>query len=330
MKVLVTGANGLLGSNLLRILIHKGHDVKALILPGENTDTIDSLSIEKVEGNVLNFDELLVATYGVDAICHLAASTACWPRRNRNTRKVNIEGTRNVIRAAMRSGVKRMIYVGTANSFSYGCLKSPGREGTPYKAHKYRLDYMDSKYQAQQLVLKAVSQGLPAIIVNPTFMLGPYDSKPSSGQLLLAVHSRKVFGYAPGGRNYICVKDAAMGIANALTMGRVGESYILGNENLSYKQAFSKMANIIEVKPPVIKFPKWAVMMLGATNSLIGFLTRKNPGVTFPLARIACDEHYYSAEKAVRELKLPQSPIEEGIHESYEWLKANNYLKNAQ
>lgn len=326
MKVLVTGATGLLGSNLLRILSERGHQIKVLLQPGSCTKTIDQLPIEMVEGNILNFEEFLEAARGVDAIFHLAADTSVWPARNPNTVKVNVEGTRNAIYVALAVQAKRFIHVGTANTFSYGNDQKPGIENTPYICQKFGLDYMDSKQQAQQLVVEASKKGLPAIMVNPTFMIGPFDSKPSSGQMLVAVHSGKVKGFSQGGKNYVCVQDVAIGIANALKKGRIGESYILGNENLTYEQAFTKMANIMNSKPPRIKLPNWLVISAGFINTYIGKITGKNPGVSYPLARIACERHYYSSEKAIKELDFPQTPIEVGIRQSYEWLKTNKYL----
>lgn len=326
MKVLVTGATGLLGSNLLRILLDRGHQIKVFLQPGSSTKTIDNLPIEIVEGDILSFEDFLAAAKNTEALFHLAADTSVWPARNPNTVKVNVDGTRNAIHVAIAVKVKRFIHVGTANSFSYGNSQNPGRENTPYICHKYGLDYMDSKQQAQQLVQEAIQKGLPAIIVNPTFMIGPYDSKPSSGQMILAVHSGVVKGFTEGGKNYICVKDAATGIANALNKGRIGECYILGHENLSYKEAFSKIAKEINMTPPKLKLPKWTVVTAGLVNSIISRFTHKNPGITYPLARIACEEHYYSSAKAVKELDLPQTPIEEGIRQSFEWLKTNKYL----
>ena len=155
---------------------------------------------------------------------------------------MNIEGTENVIQAIKDNNVKRLVYVGTANSFGNGSsLDDLGDETNEYTAHKYGLD-LDSKKKAQDLLLDAVKKdGLPAIIVNPTFMIGPYDSKPSSGTMVLAIYNGKVPGYTRGGKNYIAVKDTAVAIANGITMGRIGECYILGNENLSYKDAFEKI-----------------------------------------------------------------------------------------
>jgi dihydroflavonol-4-reductase len=189
------------------------------------------------------------------------------------------------------------------------------------------MDYMDSKYEAHKIVKSFSKEGLPVIIVNPTFMLGPYDSAPSSGAMILGLYNGKVPGYVPGGRNYVCVKDVAVGISNALTMGRYGESYILGNRNLDYKEAFLLMANELKVKIPIRRIPGWFMITYGLICSWLGIVFRKRPAVSYNLALISCDEHYFSSAKAVEELKLPQTPIEEGIREAMIWFKENNYLK---
>ena len=327
MKIFLTGGDGLLGSNLVRELLKKGHELKVLVQPNRQTVTLDGLNIERIEGDLLDIDSLTKAAEGAEAIYHVAASTSIWPSRNEIVNRVNIEGTQNIITLAKSLKVKKLVYVGTANTFSFGTKENPGVEGTPYIASKYGLDYMDSKYKAHQLVMEAVKEGVPAVVVNPTFMLGAYDSMPSSGAMVLAVYKQDVPGFAPGGRNYICVKDAAVGIANALEKGRVGESYIIGNKNMSYKEAFTLMAETLKVKAPKIAMPKVAVLGYGKVSMWIYRLTGKKPVVSFPMAKIACDTHYFSAAKAVKELDLPQSPIEEGIQECFDWLDKNGYIK---
>jgi len=327
MKILVTGADGLLGSNLVRELLKRGYSIRAFVQPGRQQKTIEGLSIEKFSGNLLNRDEVEKATEGCNAIIHCAASTSVWPTRAEIITTVNIEGTRNIIEAVKKNKLERLIYVGTANSFGFGSKEKPGVEGNPYRSEIYGLDYMDSKYKAQRLILTEVNENaLPAVIVNPTFMFGPYDSTPSSGAMIVALHKGKVPGYTSGGRNYVCAKDAAIAIANALTKGRLGECYILGNQNLSYREAFEKIATTIGVKPPSLQIPSVFAKLYGSIGSLTGVLSGKAPAVSYPLARIACDEHYYTASKAVKELELPQTPVEVGIKESFEWLRENGYL----
>lgn len=328
MKILVTGADGLLGSNLVRELLSRGHAIRAFVQPGRQQKTLEGLPIEKFAGNLLNPDEVIKAGEGCEAVIHCAASTAVWPIRSEIINKVNIDGTKNIIQAVYRNAIQRLIYVGTANSFGFGSKDQPGVEGNPYKSATYGLDYMDSKYKAMLVVLEEVKKNsLPAVVVNPTFMFGPYDSTPSSGAMIVALYKGKVPGYTKGGRNYLCAKDAAVAIANALTKGRVGECYILGSENLSYREIFTKISRTIGVKPPSLAIPSVFAKVYGRIGSIVGNVTGKAPAISYPLARISADEHYYSPTKARTELDLPQTPVETGIRESFDWLKENGYLK---
>lgn len=328
MKVIVTGPDGVLGSNLVRELMARDHQVSVLLLKGTTSKTLDGLDINKFYGNILDKDSLNAAFRGHDIVIHCAASTSMYPARDSFINKVNIEGTENVIQAVKDNKIKRLVYVGTANSFGNGSsLDDLGDETNEYTAHKYGLDYMDSKKKAQDLLLDAVkNDGLPALIVNPTFMIGPYDSKPSSGTMVLAIYNGKVPGYTRGGKNYIAVKDAAVAIANGITMGRIGECYILGNENLSYRDAFEKIAQSIGGKAPKLGMANAVMRAYGSINSFLAKIFRYKPAVTKELAAISCDNFYYSADKARKELQLPSTPMEVAFKECLEWYKENGYL----
>lgn len=328
MKILVTGPDGVLGSNLVRELLKREYEVSVLLLEGTSSPTLEGLNITKYYGNILNTNNLDESIAGKDVVIHCAASTSVYPARDEFVNKVNIDGSQNIIDACLKHDIKRLVYVGTANSFGYGTThENPGKEGNPYTSIKYGLDYMDSKRKAQEIVLEAVEQkGLPAVIVNPTFMIGPYDSKPSSGEMILALYKGKVPGYTSGGKNYVAVKDAAFAMANAVTMGRVGECYILGNENLTFKEAFDKIATTIGVKPPKRNLPDFIVKSYGGVNSFLAKMFKFKPAVTKELATISCDMHFYSPEKARQELGLPQTPIEDAVKECFDWFKENGYL----
>ncbi len=327
MKILLTGADGFLGTNITIELLNRGYQVRALIEPNRNSQIIDNLNVEKISGNILNVEEITNAAAGCDAIIHAAALTSIWPARSSIVNKVNIEGTRNVILAALESGVKRMVYIGTANTFGFGNKENPGHEGNPYQAGNYKVDYLDSKFKAHLLIIEAIkTKNLPCVIVNPTFMFGPFDSKPSSGEMIRSMIKNKIPGYTQGGRNFIKVKDAAVGIVNAITMGEVGECYILGNINLSYKEIFEKISSITGAKPLKLSLPKWAVLSYGFINSTISNISGKPPSVSYEMAKISNDQHFFTAAKAIKHLDLPQNPIEEGIQECYEWLNEHGYL----
>jgi len=327
MKVLVTGPDGVLGSNLLRELLSKGYNVTALVEDGKKSPTIDDLPITRIGGNLLNEDEIVNATKGMDIVIHCAASTNMFPGRSEIVNKVNIGGTENIIKGCQINGIKRLIHCGTANSFASGTIDNLGTEKNEYAAWHYKLDYMDSKYKAQLLVLKAVKEdGLDALVVNPTFMIGPYDSRPSSGTMVLSVYKGKVPGYTLGGKNFVAVKDVAVAITNAITKGKKGECYILGNENLTYKAAFEKIAATVYVKAPSRKLPTSIVKFMGRMVSFFATVFKFYPNLTKELAILSTESHYYSPQKAREELGLPSTPIDVAIKECFDWFDENGYL----
>lgn len=328
MRVLLTGPDGLLGSNLVRVLLEKGYEARALVQKGRNSDTLDGLGLEIVRGDIRDRDSLFSAVKGCSVVIHAAANTSTSPARSPSVREINIEGTRNIVAAVKKNDVERFIHVGTTNSFGFGSKENPGNETRPYTAGKYNLDYFNAKYEAQKIVLREVEKGgLPAIIVNPTFLVGPYDSKPGFGTVIIALYHGKLKAIPIGGRNYIHVRDVAVGIVNAFTMGRIGECYILGHRNLSYEEIFTMITRVLNVPPPKRVVSPFATKLYGICCQVAGCITRKSPGINLAIARIACDEHYYSAQKAIDELALPQTPIEHAIEEAFHWFRENGYLE---
>ncbi len=328
MRVTVTGADGLLGSNIVRLLLGQDHTVRVLLQEGRKTASLEGLRIERFRGDILDYGSITRAFDGSEAVIHAAASTSVWPSRSAIVRRVNIDGTANVLRAAEAAQVDRFVYIGTANSFSPGTKERPGDETTPYICGKYGLDYMDSKFEARKLVLQAFTErGFPALTVNPTFMIGPYDATPSSGTMLLKLAAGKVPGYTAGGKCWTHVHDVASAAVNALSMGRIGESYIAGNENLDYGEFFRLAAGVLGVSPPGFKMPTPLVLATGALGSLGSALTGKPPLLSYTMARIGCDEHYYNPARARRELAMPATSLEQAVEESYRWLKDNGYTE---
>lgn len=327
MKVLVTGPDGLLGSNLVRELLNRGYAVTAMTQTSQTPETLSGLAIQLKTGDLLDDLRIHEIVAGMDVVIHCAANTCTYPARAEIINKVNIDGTKNVVDACLKHQVKRLIVVGSANSFSPGSIDHPGTENAPYAGYQYGLDYMDSKYVAKELVLDAVEKsGLNAVIVCPTFMIGPYDSRPSSGALILGLYNKKIPGYTKGGKNYVAVKDVAVGIANAIEKGRKGECYILGNTNLTYLEFFQKIETAIAIRRPRLKLNGRLVILFGWINSKLAGILRYKPALTYELARLSAGDHYYSAQKAVRELDLPQTPIENALKECFDWFGTNGYL----
>lgn len=327
MKVSVTGADGLLGSNLVRSLLEAGHSVTVLLQRGRNSGTLDGLPLKTLYGDILDPQSLEPLFKGADAVIHAAASVSVWPSRSQRSRLINITGTQNMVNAALKHTVSRLIYVGTANSFSPGTKEHPGNEQTPFVCGKYGLDYIDSKYEAQKIVLNAwEKQGLPALTINPTFMIGPYDSAPSSGQMLVGLTRGKIPGYTAGGKCFVHVCDVADAIVNALTRGRLGSSYIAGNENLSYREFFELAADILGVRPPSISIPRAAAVFGGAFGSAASLVTRKPPKLSYAMARIACDGHYYDSSRARKELGMTSRSISSAVKQSSAWMRDHHIM----
>jgi dihydroflavonol-4-reductase len=327
MKVLLTGADGVLGNNLVRELLSRNYKVSVMLL-NEQLPTLglNGLAVQRYFGNILDRSAVANAISGHDMVIHAAASTQVYPARNSIIHEVNVTGTSHVIEACLKHKVKRLIHIGTANSFAPGCKQKPGNENGRYNGFKYGLDYIDSKHEAQNLVLNAVTtKGLNAVIVNPTFMIGPYDTKPSSGALILALFHKKIPVYTHGSKTYVAVKDAAVAIVNSITLGQVGECYILGNHNLSYKEAFELIAETIGVSAPKFSLPSQIIKLYGIYNSWYAKISGRVPSVTKELAVLSCEHHCYSGEKARQQLHMPSTDMSIAVKECFEWFKQNGY-----
>lgn len=328
MKTMVTGADGLLGSNLVRALLEDDFEVRAMIHPTSKSKTLDGLPIERHFGNILEKHSVEEAARDCDVIFHVAASTAMWPARDPKITAVNVEGTRNVIEAAIQAGVKKLVHCGTASSFGYGTKENPGTEQSPYKYAGFGLAYFDSKLEAQQMVLRyAQEKRIDAVVVNPTFMIGAHDSGPSSGKMIAKFAEMKLPFYPSGGRNFVHVRDAAAGMISAYKKGKCGECYLLGNKNMDMKEFFTEVARVGGFKPPKFEISKEVLLIAGRAGSLYGKITGKTPELTLEMARSSCIGSYYSAEKAVKELGLPQTPMETAIEDAYKWLKDNGNIR---
>jgi dihydroflavonol-4-reductase len=323
MKVLVTGADGMLGSNLVRLLLGRGYEVKVFLHPSSKSTTLDGLDIQRFYGDILDPSSLDLPFAGIDAVIHAAASTSVWPARSEKVRRINIEGTQNIIDKVLEFKVKRLVYVGSASSVN---TKESGNSKYPFPGAKFGLDYIDSKFDAFNCVMWAVKEnGLPAVTVLPTFMIGPFDSLPGSGKMILAIAQEKLKFYTKGGRNFIHVADVAEAIANTLELPCLRKYYVAGNENLSYREFFGMVGKITGKPAPRIKIPGWVVKTVGCFGTLAGNISGKEPLLSYPMARISCEDQFVSSEEIVRDLKMPKTPVEKAIADCYEWFRANGY-----
>jgi dihydroflavonol-4-reductase len=325
--VFITGANGMLGASVTREALNQGYQVKAQILPGSSTKVLDGLAIEIVEGNILDLDFLEKEMANCKYVINIAALTTIWPRRLESLFAVNLKGVQNIATVAQKFELKRMVQIGTANSFNHGSKEAPGDENQPYTGDQFKMDYMDSKYEAQCHLLEMHrKQDFPVVILNPTYMIGPFDSGPTSGRMLLELYKNTLPGYAGGGKNFVYSKDVAVATVNALKMGRAGQCYIVGNENLYFGEMFKKATMVFQKPFKIKQFPGFAINLVGAINSIVARFTGKAPQLSYSMAKMASVKQFYSPAKAREELLLPSTPIEEAIADCIIWYKENGYL----
>jgi dihydroflavonol-4-reductase len=328
LKVLITGADGLLGSNLVRELLDRDVAVRAFLQPGSKSTTLEDLPLETSSGDLLEDDETLrEAMRGCDAVYHCAAITDQWADPDL-VWKVNLDGTRKVLDACLDAGVKKLVFTGSASSYQFGTMDDPADETSPFPEQYRGIAYMESKHKASELVREYVKdKGMDAVILCPTFLLGPYDARPSSGELIRQFIIRGLKFTSPGGRNFVYAGDAAVAMANALQKGRAGESYIMGGENLTYMEFFSRVAKIAGMDPPKIILPRGAILFGGAVGSLVGKVTNRPVKVNLNIARLSLFGTYYSPAKAIKELDMPQTPVDKAIEESISSLKEYGHLR---
>lgn len=329
-KVLLTGASGLLGSNIARELYERGYPIRIFARKGSNLSCLKDIHYELFSGDLLNADDVIKAAEGCSAVIHSAANTSQFPVNYRYYEDVNVNATLNIIRAVKVTGIQRYIHVSTANAFGFGTRKNPGTELSEFRAEGYNSGYMMSKYIAQQHVLRQVEKNnLPAIVVNPGFMLGPCDTRPSSGQIILT--GLKKFIVCPeGGKSFIYVKDVSQAICNSLTLGEIGECYLLTHENLTFYEFFRLLNRIAGNKPKIIRAPSITIKTVGLAGSFFEFATRMPVQLNYINSKLLCHHYFYSSAKAIRELKLPQTPLSEALPVTLKWFVDMGYVKNLQ
>lgn len=326
MKVLVTGANGLLASNLVRELLHSGYEVRGMVRENSNLLSLKKVDIELFKGEITSQADIRKAFSGCEVVIHAAANTNQCLANYDAYRKTNVYATQLLLDEAVRRNTERFIFVSSANAFDSGSKGTPGTENSPFSIEG-KSGYMISKQIAQNLVLNEFNKSnLPVIVVNPTFMIGKYDAKPSSGQIILMASRNSLMVYPSGGKNFVHVSDVARGIVNSIIMGKPGECYLLANENLSYSEFFDKLCKMHGSPKTLIKIPSSAIRLVGVIGSLYENISGKPAKLNLINANLLCADNYYSSTKAKEEINMPQTPIEQAIEDALEWFYQYGYL----
>lgn len=326
-KVLVTGANGLLGANIVESLLAFNYRVVALVRKGANLQGLNDLDCDMFYGDISNKKDLIEAIKGCDIVIHSAAKT----QSNINTLDafypINVEVTKNLIDISKASGVKRFLFIGTANTMTNGTIEKPGNESTSFMPWLYKSGYAYSKYLAQEYVLSQNEDGIfETMVLSPTFMIGPRDANHSSGQLLLFALKNKVIFCPPGGKSFVDVQNVAHAVVNAITKGKPKNVYLLSGENLTFKQFFDKVRYQIPQSKIVVSIPK-SLLILG---SRVVELSNKFLSTSFPFDRVTqrlfCLDNYFDNQKARYELGMHQTDTSKSIRKANKWFSENQHI----
>jgi dihydroflavonol-4-reductase len=326
MKILVTGGSGFVGSAVALALLRRGQAVRALVRSKNRPGNLAGLDVELVEGDVLDGESLRRALDGCDRVYHLAAVYANWLPDRSVIRRVNVEGTRNLLQACLERKVERVVYTSsTAALGAHG--KTPADESARFNLADTGDAYYLSKYQAEQMALEFAAKGLPVVVVNPSNPIGPRDLKPTpTGALIINVLKGRLPGYVDGGINVIDVEDVATGHVLAMEKGRPGEKYILGNANFSIREYFQLIAEVGGGKAPSLRIPLPIAIATAYLYEAVATVTRRPPLTTAGWVKVGSHYAFWDSSKAIHELGLPQTDVRTSMRKAIAWFRENGYL----
>ncbi len=326
-KIVITGANGFLGSHLCRTAYRAGYAVKAFVRHTADLTNIKDIPCEIFYGDLVQKEDIKKALHGCSIVIHAASVTKQWNVSFEEYEKINFTTTKLIVQVALEQKIEKFIYISTANTLAPGSKQYPGTELNSFGLAYLNSGYINSKYLAQQYILEQVlTQNLPAIVVNPTFMVGGNDYKPSSGQLLLYSMYKRIVFSPPGGKNFVHIQDVCHGILSAVTKGKNGDCYLIAGENLTYEEFFKSRQSKTDCKQTIITIPSFILKLTGLAGSLVESITGKSRKLNYTTARLLCINNYYSGKKAERELGIKYSPISDAIEEAVSWFKENKYI----
>jgi dihydroflavonol-4-reductase len=319
MRAFVTGATGFVGANLVRLLLQQGYEVKILVRPHSCLDNLESLDLEIVQGD-LNDCCLKQQMSGCQVLFHVAAQYSLWQKDREILYRSNVLGTRNILNCARQAGIERTVY--TSSVAAIGVGKDGIAVDETYQSPVAKLvgDYKKSKYYAEQEAVKAVQQGQDIVIVNPSTPIGAFDLKPTpTGEIIVRFLRRQMPFYIDTGLNLIAVQDVAWGHILALEKGKTGDRYILGNQNLTFKQLLGKLEFITGFPAPKHTIPYWIPYTVAWLEENFLAVLGKQPTIAVDGVRMSQQKMFYDASKAVTELGLPQSDIDQALKEAVRW-----------
>jgi dihydroflavonol-4-reductase len=328
MKAFVTGATGFLGSHVARVLSDQGADLRLLVRPTSNLKNLEGLKAETATGDLRAAASLERAISGCDVVFHVAADYRLWVRDPNEMYRSNVDGTRALLEAARKNGVRRIVYTSSVATMGFKGDGTPADEDSPVSLGDMIGHYKRSKFMAEQIALEAGRNGQHVVVVNPTTPVGEQDVKPTpTGRIVLDFLKRKFPAYVDTGLNLVDATECARGHVSALQRGTSGERYILGGENMTLKQILDTLGKITGLSSPKIKLPYFFALATGVVDETItGRLLKREPRATIDAVRMGKKKMFASSSKAQRELEWRIIPVEGALRRAVDWFRANNYV----
>jgi dihydroflavonol-4-reductase len=328
LKAFVTGATGFVGSHVARVLAGQGAELRLLVRSSSNPKNIEALKAERVVGDLRDPASLEKAMAGCDVVFHVAADYRLWVRDPEQMYRSNVEGTRAVLDAARKNGVRRMVYTSSVATMGFSSNGHAADEDSPVSLANMIGPYKRSKFMAEQVALEAGRNGMHVVVVNPSTPVGEQDIKPTpTGRIIVDFLKKKFPAYVDTGLNLVDVDACARGHVAALEKGRSGERYILGGENLTLKQILDKLAAITGLPSPKIKVPYVVALATGVVDEVVtGRIFGREPRATIDAVRMARKKMFVSSAKAERELGWKAAGVDGALRRAVEWFQANGYV----
>jgi dihydroflavonol-4-reductase len=333
LKAFVTGATGFLGSHVARVLAEQGAELRLLVRPTSDLRNLDGLNADRVVGDLRDPASIEKALSGCDVVFHVAADYRLWVRDPDEMYRSNVEGTRCLLEAARKQGVRRVVYTSSVATMGFmaGSGSHNGKvadEQSPVGIDDMIGHYKRSKFMAEQVAVDAAKSGVDVVIVNPTTPIGERDIKPTpTGRIVVDFLKRKFPAYVETGLNLVDATECARGHLQALEKGRSGERYILGGENLTLKQILDRLAAITGLKSPTVKLPYVFAFATGIVDEMItGRLLGREPRATIDAVRMGRKMMFVSSAKAERELGWRTLPVDGALRRSVDWFRGNGYV----
>ena len=327
MLVFVTGATGFLGSHVARVLQEQGASLRLLVRPSSDLRNVADLNAERVIGDLRDVTTFEKALAGCDALFHVAADYRLWVKDPEQMYRSNVEGTRGLIEAARKQGVRRIVYTSSVATMGFSSNGTVANEDSPVSLAEMIGPYKRSKFMAEQVAFEAARAGVDVVVVNPTTPIGERDLKPTpTGRIVVDFLKRKFPAYVDTGLNLVDATECARGHIQAFEKGRAGERYILGGENLTLKQILDRLAAITGLPSPKVKLPYFFALAAGVVDETVtGRILGKEPRATIDAVRMGRKKMFITSAKAERELGWRSSPVDGALKRSVDWFRTNGY-----